>query len=56
LSDFNGLRRHFRAIPVPEAEPLGARRPWGKPQPNLSAVLKNNTKAQPAWQEIVELF
>jgi hypothetical protein len=56
LSDFNGLRRHFRAILVPEADALVARRPWGKPQPNLSVILKNNTKSQPAWQEIVELF
>jgi hypothetical protein len=41
-------------FPVLDAEPSAARRRWGKNQRGLSCFLKNNTKSQVAWQEIVD--
>jgi hypothetical protein len=54
LSDFNGLRRHFRVIPFLNAE-AWSRVAHGKRQPAVSTFRKNNTKPQPVWQEIVDV-
>jgi hypothetical protein len=54
LSDFNGLRRHFRAALSDLNAEARSRVAHEKREAGLSSFLKNNTRSQPAGQEIVD--